>query len=90
MQCSALAVEKFKFNWYSDKKKYIEKFRHFRQPLAKIRQSTNGEKDKMTAEQLKKDTQNRLETIFHVRTRLDDLAEHKRQCIIGKSMNFCF
>ena len=44
----------------------------------------------MTAEQLKKDTQNRLETIFHVRTRLDDLAEHKRQCIIGKSMNHCF
>ena len=63
--------------------------------LAKVRKSlwsksTNGEKDKMTAEQLKKDTQNRLETIFHVRTRLDDLAEHKRQCIIGKSMNFCF
>ena len=63
---------------------------HFRHPLTKNRQSTNREKDEMTAEQLKKDTQNRLETIFHVRTRLDDLAEHKRQCIIGKLLNFCF
>lgn len=41
----------------------------------------------MTAEQLKKDTQNRLETIFHVRTRLDDLAEHKRQCIIASLLH---
>ena len=39
----------------------------------------------MTAEQLKKDTENRLETIFHIRARFDDLAEHKRLCIIGES-----
>ena len=39
----------------------------------------------MTTEQLKKDTENRLETIFHIRTSLDDLVEHKRYCIIGES-----
>jgi len=41
----------------------------------------------MTAEQLKKDTENRLETIFHIRARFDDLAEHKRLCIIASLLH---
>ena len=39
----------------------------------------------MTAEQLRKDTESRLESIFHIRVKLDDLAEHKRLCVIGES-----